>query len=403
VRGSGSLFRKGNSRTWTIQFYKTGPDGKRVREREATGLTSQSAAQKVLTRRLDQVERGELIETRRRSARISELYEALHVHYLNDKRPETAQRLAWQWKLHLAPSFANLLAAGLTTDDVAGYTRRRQEQGASNATINRELSALRRMFNLGRRTTPPKVRVLPYIPLLKEDNTRTGFVDDAQFARLAFAAEAGERWLRLFLELAFSYGWRKGELLTLRVRQVDIEARSIRLDPGSTKNREGREVAMTSRVATLLREAVRGKKPEDFVLTRKGGKPVKDFRKAWRDLCVRAGLGQWLCRACAKARAGKKCDCGSRRWKYAGLIIHDFRRSAAKALRAAGVAESVIMAAGGWKTAAMFRRYAIVSSADQRAAVEKLEAARAANSPRSAPFSENQPVQRSETASAKVQ
>ena len=40
------------------------------------------------------------------------------------------------------------------------------------------------------------------------------------------------------------------------------------------------------------------------------------------------------------------------------------------------------MAAGGWKTPAMFRRYAIVSSADQRAAVEKLERARAANSPK---------------------
>jgi len=51
--------------------------------------------------------------------------------------------------------------------------------------------------------------------------------------------------------------------------------------------------------------------------------------------------------------------------RYRGLIPHDLRRSAAKALRAAGVPESVIMKAGGWKTAAMFRRYAIVSSADQ--------------------------------------
>jgi len=49
-------------------------------------------------------------------------------------------------------------------------------------------------------------------------------------------------------------------------------------------------------------------------------------------------------------------------------------------LRAAGVPESVIMAAGGWKTPAMFRRYAIVSSADQRAAMEQLERARAKNS-----------------------
>lgn len=51
---------------------------------------------------------------------------------------------------------------------------------------------------------------------------------------------------------------------------------------------------------------------------------------------------------------------------------HDFRRSAAKAARRAGVPESVIMAMGGWNTPSMFRRYAIVSSADQRAAVEMI-------------------------------
>jgi len=57
-------------------------------------------------------------------------------------------------------------------------------------------------------------------------------------------------------------------------------------------------------------------------------------------------------------------------------------------MRAAGVPESVIMAAGGWKTPAMFRRYAIVSSADQRAAMERLERARAENSPDFGPYSD---------------
>ena len=73
-----------------------------------------------------------------------------------------------------------------------------------------------------------------------------------------------------------------------------------------------------------------------------------------------------------------------------GLLVHDLRRSAAKALRKAGVPESVIMATGGWKTASMFRRYAIVSSADQRDAMEKLELDRAKdqakNSPVLSPF-----------------
>jgi hypothetical protein len=66
--------------------------------------------------------------------------------------------------------------------------------------------------------------------------------------------------------------------------------------------------------------------------------------------------------------------------KYVGLILHDFRRSAARELRRAGVAESTIMDIGVWKTKAMFDRYAIKDPRDIAAAIEKREQARAENS-----------------------
>jgi integrase len=182
--------------------------------------------------------------------------------------------------------------------------------------------------------------------------------------------------MRALLEVAYTYGWRRGEMLGLQVRQVDLHARTIRLDPGTTKNGEGREVVMTPEVEELLRAAVMNKKPTDCVFTREDGKPIKDFRGAWRNLCVRAGTGRWECRKCGAALAEVGCECSGVR-KYVGLIPHDFRRSAAKAARRAGVPESVIMAMGGWKTPSMFRRYAIVSSADQRAAVEMIARERA--------------------------
>jgi integrase len=172
----------------------------------------------------------------------------------------------------------------------------------------------------------------------------------------------------------------------LQVRQVDLVARTIRLDPGTTKNGEGREVVMRLEVEELLRAAVAEMKPKGSVFTREDGKPIKDFRGAWRNLCVRAGTGRWEYRQCGAAIARVKCECGGVR-KYVGLIPHSFQRSAAKAARCAGVSESVIMAMGGWKTPSMFRRYAIVSSADQRATVEMIprERAEKALSSRSAP------------------
>ncbi len=45
------------------------------------------------------------------------------------------------------------------------------------------------------------------------------------------------------------------------------------------------EVAMTLEVEELLRAAVEGKRPDGCVFTHEGGKPVKDFRGARRNLC----------------------------------------------------------------------------------------------------------------------
>jgi integrase len=368
-RGSGSIFQKLPCKKWVIQFYK---NGRRVRE--ATGFTDYDEAKKLLRQRLHEIDQGQYVARHGKPARVEDLHDILKAHIATN--PKARKRdLPGRWA-HLKPVFGALLASEVTTDDIRHYTATRLEKDkAAHATINRELGALKRMFRLAAQGTPPKVQRVPYIPMLREDNVRVGFVEDTGYARLV--AEAGELWLRTFLELAFSYGWRRSELLGLRVAQVDIVARTIRLEPGSTKNRDGREVQMTSKVTELLTEAIRGKGKNDFVLTRKGNMAVKDFRTAWQNLCVRAELGAFICRCCKKpVLPSKKCACGSYKRHYEGLNPHDLRRSAAKALRSAGVPESVVMKIGGWKTAAMFRRYAIVSPADQLAAVKMLELAR---------------------------
>lgn len=378
-RGTGSIFRRQPSakeraagarasKNWFIQFYK---NGRKIRE--AAHTTDRTVAAKLLRQRLHEIDQHKYVAQSGKPARVEDLHRMLKLDREANHRPTNELRGRW---LHLEPVFGRMLANEVTTDHIREYTRARQKAGAKDSTINRELGILKRMFNLGRQSTPPKVTVLLHIPMLKENNVRTGFVEDVEFSRLV--AEAKELWLRTFLELGFSYGWRHGELIGLRVRQVNFTNRTIRLDVGTTKNKEGREVVMTGVVEKLLREACRGKKPDDYVLTRQGRR-IGCLKNAWRNMCVRAGLGKFTCCACKAGLPGaERCeDCGSKRRRYSGLIPHDMRRSAAKALRAAGVPESVVMTIGGWKTASMFRRYAIVSSADQRAAVEMLERARA--------------------------
>jgi hypothetical protein len=65
---------------------------------------------------------------------------------------------------------------------------------------------------------------------------------------------------------------------------------------------------------------------------------------------------------------------GNKWRRYTGLIVHDLRRSAIRNMVAAGNPENWCMAISGHKTASVFRRYAIVSTADITTAMQRVEA-----------------------------
>jgi len=139
-----------------------------------------------------------------------------------------------RWRLHLELFFATRRVAEVTSDLVAKYVDQRQLEKAQNATINREMAALKRMFRIGMYSTPPKVLRLPKFPKLAEDNVRKGFLEDAQYKKLI--GYCPDFWFRSLIEIGRTYGWRISELINLKVKQVDINARIIRLEPGTTKN-----------------------------------------------------------------------------------------------------------------------------------------------------------------------
>jgi integrase len=91
----------------------------------------------------------------------------------------------------------------------------------------------------------------------------------------------------------------RSEVLTLQWRQVDFEAGIVRLDPGTTKNLEGRVFVMTSELRATLEAqcAVTEEKQQKsgsiipWVFHRtKCGQPLKSFRKAWQQACSAAGV-----------------------------------------------------------------------------------------------------------------
>jgi integrase len=339
-RGTGSLYQRSGSAVWWIKYHRNGRPF-----RESTQTTDKRRATRILAQRLAEISTGAFVGPQAERITVSDLAEGFLRDYRINGR-KSIDDVDARWRLHIAPFFAPLRASQVTSELIAKYVDLRQSEGAQNATINREMAALKRMFRLGMYATPPKVLRLPKFPKLMEDNVRKGFLEDSQYSKLLEANP--ELWFRALVEMGRTYGWRISELLGLRVGQIDLDARTIRLDPGTTKNRDGREVTMTGPVHALLSECAADKGPEDAVFTWPNGRPVRDFRDAWAKATQAAGVP--------------------------GLLFHDLRRTAARNLRRAGIAEGVIMKIGGWRTRSVFERYAIVSQTDIADALKKLEA-----------------------------
>ena len=164
---------------------------------------------------------------------------------------------------HLQPFFREHGMSAISTADVCAFVKHRQDTGivavkglrkgerigdVSNAEINRELTILERMFSLAMQAE--KLLRRPHIPLLEERNTRQGFFElDALCAALGHLPAA----LRPAIEFAYITGWRvPSEVLRLQWRQVDLKAGEVRLEPETTKNRDGRIFYLTDDLRALL-------------------------------------------------------------------------------------------------------------------------------------------------------
>src|SRR5215510_6883666 len=88
--------------------------------------------------------------------------------------------------------------------------------------------------------------------MLREDNTRRGFFAPDQFAAARSHLPSP---LQPVASFAYLTGWRvKSEILPLEWRQIDWSGRFVRLDPGTTKNGEGRSFPFTVALEALLKE-----------------------------------------------------------------------------------------------------------------------------------------------------
>jgi integrase len=336
----GMIYPRGN--IYWIKYYRNGKPFF-----ESTKSKKKMVAKKLLEQREGEISQGKIPGVYFDKIRFGELAEDFLADYrINQKKSLVRAKRSIN---HLNERFEGVRVTGINTPKINRYIEYRMNQGASSASINRELAALKRLFNLGARCTPPKVDRVPFIPMLKENNIRKGFFEHGEFLALRDALPA---YLKGFITFAYKTGWRKSEIANLTWKQVDLNQGIVTLNPGETKNDDGRTIYLDDELKVILEQQLNLRKGKDKILpyvflNKSGNDRIKDFRVSWDKACSDAGIGKKL--------------------------FHDFRRTAARNIVRSGTPERVAMTVTGHKTRSVFDRYNIVSDKDLKLAAQRQE------------------------------
>jgi integrase len=363
----GSTYKRGN--IYWIKYYRNGKP-----YRESSESKKESDAKRLLKKREGEISGGKLPGIYFDKVRFDELAEDFLTDYrINNRKSLNRAQLSVR---HLKGAFEGVRIVDINTSIIKTYIENRmkwtcnaceqrfdaQDQcpkcgaddiksGAANATVNRELAALKRILKLGAEQTPPKVNKVPHIPRLEENNTRKGFFEHGEFLALR---DALPTHLKGFITFGYKVGWRISEIAKLKWSQVDVGQGIIRLEIGETKNNEARTVYLDDELKEVFSQLWEKRKTDGKILpwvflNQDGSDRLKRFDKTWKKACKNTGIS-------------------------VHKIFNDFRRTAVRNMVRSGIPERVAMMISGHKTRSVFDRYNIVNDQDLKLAAMKQQA-----------------------------
>jgi integrase len=233
-------------------------------------------------------------------------------------------------KLFKKSELASRFLATIRSTDIAKYRDTRLSLGLSPFTVNNELILLSNLFSVASKEwgfesldNPVSKVARPKLPKGRDRRLEPG-----EEQLLLKHLPSG---VRPVVQFALEAAARRGEILEIRWKDVDLSRRAIRLQ--DTKNGESRDIPLSTRAVEILKRQPR-KLRDDRVFPISGAHVSKSFRQA----CQAAGIED--------------------------LRFHDLRHEATSRLFEKGLNPMQVAAVTGHKTLVMLKRYTHLKAED---------------------------------------
>jgi len=191
---------------------------------------------------------------------------------------------------YLKPYFGDRRLSEITPKDVDDYKAFRLNDVAP-ATVNRELEVLRHLFNLAERWKSffgkNPVSQAKLLPL---NNQKERILTHEEEKRLLASSSQS---LRAIVICALNTGMRKGEIITLKWSNVDLDNNVITLEHTNTKSKKTRRIPINSVLRKLLLEQRLRTGVSDYVFLSSEGTPYlrqDSSNRAYEGACKRANI-----------------------------------------------------------------------------------------------------------------
>lgn len=331
-----------------IDYYL--PDGKRKREvvsipgRDPSTITFRDAEKALSIRKADIAQGKFDIAVTEKPIKFEKLVDA----YLEwaDHNHKTPERDHVACK-NLRNYFGGKDVYSLSLWEVEKYKSERKKQGRKQETINKELGALRRMFNLALQgTLGAKIGKNPVkgLKLLNVPKSKPRVLRDWEFQGLYSSAS---HHFKPILLTAYMTGMRRSEIAKLRWKDVDLEEGYIQIV--EAKNGESRSIPIGEPLLSVLRDMSK-EVVSDFVFTGPDGKPytsLTSWKRTWNT-------------ALKKSRI-EKCRFHDLRHTFVSNLIVNEKEDYA-----------TVMGLSGHKDIRMLLRYSHTHEEAKKAAIDKL-------------------------------
>lgn len=299
---TGSIYKDKNG-NWYARITFTCSNGKRKDiKRKAKDKTTAKEIQKVLLRQLEDEGECSIDGLKMTFNSLADHYDKVYLlpaEYVDDRKISglRAVERAKICLVHFRHYFGNKKLREINYGDVYSYRNKRlkvitiHKKPLTISTVNRELSVLRRMFNIALREG--WILKNPFNcgePLIQTsaERRREKILSLEEEERLLNACEHPQRkHLKAFLIALLDSGCRKGEMIKLKWSDVDFSSRLITFRALNTKTLRMRQIVATQR---LMDELINLWKASNKSLDSKVFGISDNVRNSFSSACQAAGI-----------------------------------------------------------------------------------------------------------------